>query len=290
MPSTKAEGYYRRALTITEKLAPRSLLVANILDNLAKTADMRNDPAMAEDYRKRSVVIRHGEIRGRMNRAYYHVKSEGLAGFRCQVVPDWDALLNNLKPDPTGVELLGYLRQTHFEVSVGPDGASSVSRQSEVAPPNEQIAARLRAASAAIEQVLTGYFQMATMFVGPLFSDGDESAKVEDLNGQYRISQKQGENEALISMDRDLMITEVKVSMSGTEVTLVPKFSKSPKGYIATGFDGKFSTAAGNAEVVVEIENQEVEGFALPKTVTAIAQGKVRIPLSFTNYEIKKHN
>ena len=193
-----------------------------------------------------------------------------------------------MKADAAGIEVLGLVRQTHFEVSVGPDGASSVSRQSDVAPPNEQIADRMRKAFAGVEQLLTGYFQMATMFVGPLFADGDESAKVENVNGQYRISYKQGEADALVTMDRELMITEIKVSMQGTDVSVVPKFSRSPKGYIVTGFAGTFRTAAGNAEIAMEVENQEVDGFNLPKTVTAIAPGNIRIPFNFSNYEIKK--
>jgi hypothetical protein len=231
------------------------------------------------------------ELLNRANHAYYDARRDGLTGFRCQVVPDWDQIYSNIKADATGEELLTFRRQTHFEVSIGPDGASTVSRKSELAAPNQQIAERLRRATAAVEQVLTGFFQTWSMFFGPPFpTPDDKSLKLEDLDGQYRITGKQGQAEIFESMNRELMITEMKVAVPGTEITLLPKFSRLPKGYVFIGYEGTTKTASGTMAVEVTIENQEVEGFGLPKTVTVNVGGNIRIPLDFRSCEIKKRN
>ena len=72
--------------------------------------------------------------------SYYNLKDEGLVSFRCSVTPDWDSIDKSLKADTTGRSLLSFMEQTHFEVSVGSDGASVLSHQSNFAPPSEQIA------------------------------------------------------------------------------------------------------------------------------------------------------
>ena len=89
------------------------------------------------------------ELVRQARQSYYNLANAGLNEFRCQVLPDWDTTFNGLKADPVGRDqVLPILRKTHFELLVGPNGASTVSHQSELAPPNEQVAERVREAIA----------------------------------------------------------------------------------------------------------------------------------------------
>jgi hypothetical protein len=69
------------------------------------------------------------DLADRINNSYYNLKRSGLIEFRCTVSPNWKAAIQNLITDAAGEELMGLLEQTHFAVAVGPDGSSSISRQ-----------------------------------------------------------------------------------------------------------------------------------------------------------------
>jgi len=67
-------------------------------------------------------------IQQQTNRAYYNLKSHGLAEFRCNVLFDWDGSFSSMKTDATWKEtILPIAKQMKFQVSVGPTGAASVS-------------------------------------------------------------------------------------------------------------------------------------------------------------------
>ncbi len=236
------------------------------------------------------VIVRgadNSDLLVRANHAYYDTKRDGLTGFRCEVVPAWDQIYSSVLTNTAVQELMPILRQAHYEVSIGSAGTSTVSRKFDLDPPNEQAAERLRATSAIVEQVITGFFHVWSMFFGPPFPNpNDKSVTVEDVNGQYRITGKLGDSEISESMDRGLMISDMKIATAGTEFTVRPNFSRVPKGYILTGFQGNIKTASGTVPIEAIIENQAVDDFELPKLVTV--GGSNPFPLSFRGCEVKK--
>ena len=106
------------------------------------------------------------EIVRQARQSYYNLANAGMNEFRCQVLPDWDTTFKTLKADPIGRDqVLPILRKTHFELLVGPDGASTVSHRSELVPPNEDVAERVRKATGGTEQVLTGFLHTWSGFM-----------------------------------------------------------------------------------------------------------------------------
>jgi hypothetical protein len=234
------------------------------------------------------------EIVGQARRLYYDLKSEGLDGFGCQVRMDWDSMFKTVKPDAIGQsQVLPILKETHFKVLVGPDGASAVSHQSDVPPPSEVVAERVRSATEGFEQVVTGFFQAWSLFMmGAPFPEADGDYLFETDGEKYRLAYKEKSVDVVISMTHDLAIDEIKVTTPKLEGTLNPTFAKNKGEFVLLGYDGTYKAASGASQrVSVKIEHQDVQGFNLPATVTAttsLPASKVEMAFSFTDCQVTK--
>ena len=228
------------------------------------------------------------------HRSYYNLKSEGLTEFRCHVQLDWDSLYKGLKVNAVGRDqLLPILRKVHFQVLVGPDGGSTVSHESELAPPNEEVAERVRRSIAGVEQILTGFLQTWSGFmINSPFPRVDDEYQLEDLDDKLRLSYKEGTGNIVISMTRDFVMDEVSVATPQFEGTVRPKFSRNKRGFVLASYDVVYKAESGNPQqLAVKIEYQNVEGFDLPSTIEATVTspgGVVDVHLTFTDYRVKK--
>ena len=110
--------------------------------------------------------------------------------------------------------------------------------------------------------------------------------KIEDVDGQYQIAEKYRLFDIVLSMNHQMMLTELRLTSSDLEGVFRPRFSRQPKGYLLTALESSLTTKSQTAESAFTVEYQEVEGLELPKTVVAKA-GSVRIPLNFSDYHIK---
>lgn len=220
-------------------------------------------------------------------RAYYDLRSLGLQEFRCQVVPDWDALAAATKADATGAQALPLARKIRFNVSVGPDGAALVSHQSEIVSPNEQVAQRLQLMSTGSEQLLTGFFRIwATFMHGLPVSDKSNDYKIEHVDAQYRIAEKNGPFDIVLLMNPQMIVAELRVISPDFEHVFHPQFSRRSNGYLLTSADSSLRMKSFAVESAFTVDYQEVEGFELPKTVTAKI-GDTQIALNFNDYRLK---
>lgn len=226
--------------------------------------------------------------------AYYSLKSHGLAQFSCVVQPDWDSLYKNIKTDAAGREqLLPILRSTHFRVLVGSDGASTVSHETDVAPPDEAIAQRVRQSVDGMEQILTGFFQTWSGFmVKSIFPDPDGQYQLEDQGDKYELTYGEGSVHVVIVMSHELAIESMRVAMPKLDATLRPEWSASRDGFLLKSYQASYRNGTGEPvqlSVVVEYEN--VEDLELPKTVDAtvdLPAGPVPIRLAFMSCQAKK--
>jgi hypothetical protein len=233
------------------------------------------------------------EIVSQARQSYYNLTNAGLNGFRCQVQPDFDATFKALKASPiVQDQVLPILRKTHFELLVGPNGASTVSHQSELPPPNEDVAGRVRNATAGVEQILTGFMETWSQFMinsTPL-PDANGDYQLENLGNKYRITAKQGSADAVILMDLDYEITELKATTSELSGTIWPKFIRIKNQLILASY--VYSAQSGDPqELSVEIEYGDIEGLKLPAKVTAtmkLPSGAVDFLLTFAGCQVDK--
>jgi hypothetical protein len=194
------------------------------------------------------------EILDRLNHAYYSLSDAGLLEFRCQVLPDWPAIDSRM-------------RQTRFDVAVGPTGVATISRHSEVETPDS--------IEANIAQVLTGFLQTWSLFLhgfpGPR---RDKEFKIDEAFGEYRIAQFN----VILTVNSDLELTELRTKKPGVIVTIHPKLSQLPSGYLFSGYATTyFRQGSGPVSSHVQIENREVEGFQLPNQVIAVMGASVSL-------------
>lgn len=245
------------------------------------------------------VPLAHGtdkkEIVRQARQSYYNLANAGLNEFRCQVLPDWDTTFKTSKADPVGRDqVLPILRKTHFDLLVGPNGASTVSHQSELAPPNEQVAERVRKATGGTEQILTGFLQTWSQFmINPTpLPDADGDYQLEDLRDKYRITSREGSVDSVILMGRDFQIEEMKATTPEFSGTLRPRFVRIKNRFMLSSYEGVYEAESGSPQdLSVNIEYGEVEGLSLPSKVTATVElpaAKVEFPFTFANCQVKK--
>jgi len=221
--------------------------------------------------------------------SYYSLKGQGLTEFRCQVDTDWDSIFKGVKTDAVGRgQVLPILKKTHFQLLVGPEGSSSVSHQTEVAPPNEKVAERVRSSVAGVEQILTGFLQTWSVFViSPPLPSIDSEYELQDLGEKFRLSYREGQADIVTSMSHDFAIDELKATTPEFEGSVRPKLSRNKEGFLLGGWEATYKAASGAPQqLAVKIEYGNVEGFRLPTTVEVVTS--LDIHLTFADYQVKR--
>ena len=236
------------------------------------------------------------EIIRQARQSYYDLKTQGLVELRCVVQPDWDSLYKSVNPDKVGIEqLLPILKGTHFTVLLGPAGASTISHDSDTAPPSENVAERIRQSVDGMEQILTGFFHTWSGFMfNSMLPEPDSKYHLEELGEKYALSFDEKTDQVAMVLNHQLAIEEVKVSTSDFDATLHPQWSPSSNGLVLAGYEANYKgTSSDPMKLSVQIEYREVEGLSLPSIVNAqvpIAAGNVSIRLVFLNYQVKKRD
>jgi hypothetical protein len=234
------------------------------------------------------------EILRRAPLAYYSLKRAGLKDFRCQLTPDWDYIYKTLKTDAVGQDqLLPILKSMRFQVAVGPDGTAAVSHESDAAPPNEAVAARIRQTTDGVEKIVTGFFQTWSQFmVNSVFPDPDSAYRMQSMGDKLVITQQDGKTVSVVSMNRDLVIDTIRATTPEFEGTIDPTFAQHKDGLIVTSYEATYKdTASGNSRrISVAVDYSDVEGLTLPHTVKAEVSAKdapIEIPLTFSDCQVK---
>jgi hypothetical protein len=233
------------------------------------------------------------EVMRQARESYGGLKGQGLTEFRFDVVPDWDAFFKAQAQGLGQDELLPALKQVHFHVVVGPDGASNISHQSDVAPPSEELATRMRQSIGGMEQVVTGFLQTWSGYaMGPPLPPVDSEYQIEDLGKNYRFTYKDGPADVVLTLGRDFAIEEMKVTSSEFSGSIHPTLLAAKTGFRLTGYEGTFKAGSNDGKMSASIEHSEVDGIQLPekvKVVITLPAGQVLdLPLVFTNRAIKK--
>jgi hypothetical protein len=183
-------------------------------------------------------------------------------------------------------------KQTHFRVVVGPTGATSVSHQSDVAPPSEELAKRLREVISGMDQMLTGFFQTWSQFMvnSPLPGSASEYQMAENSSG-YRFTTDEKDVHAAISMGRDFVIDALEAKTPEFEGTVHPHFVPHTGGLVLARYEANYGISSNSQSMSVQVEYRDIEGIPVPQTVTmtmSLPQGQFSEPISFADCRVKK--
>ena len=252
------------------------------------TAMVMAHPAFGADAVDRKAVLTQ------VRKSYPYLRAKGLAGFKCTLVPNWEAVLADIgKSDPeraaTALKLLTPLR---FQVMLGSSDLAQVTHNSIDAP--EQSQAALQQIYGGMEQMVTGFFQTWTPFMlTDPFPETDGDYKLEDLGPKYRLSYKEaGDSDVVYLINKDLTVAEMKATNAEFEGTIRPTFEKSPAGFLLTAYEADYQQAGASNPIHlhVEINYQEVSKLQLPKKLYTAAgmPAYTRIELAFTDCSAEK--
>jgi len=221
-------------------------------------------PAQAVD---KDVVIRQARA------AYYSLNGEGLQQFQCNMTPNWEALLADLrKTDSAAVDrAVQKLKELRFSAVVPLQGTAKVTHN-EISADNKQMADGLAQIYDGMDQMIVGFFQTWSVFViTPGLPEAGSTFQLEEIPSGYRISYKDGSADVVTLMNKDFSITSTMVRSKEFDSTLQPLFKQTAKGLLLSGYQAIYigASATDKTELQVKVEYQQVDGLQLPKTLDA---------------------
>jgi hypothetical protein len=233
------------------------------------------------------------EVIRKAHAAQYSLPKQGMKSFRCSITIDWDALYKGLGANSESSQtVLALLKKTHFKVAVGPDGASSISRESDEPPPSAEIAERLQQSQAGAEQMINGFLKSwAGFMVQSMIPAPDEKYHLVLVDGKYLLTLSDKGTDLAIDFDANLAMERVSVKSAALNAELKPTFENTPNGYVLVAYVATFPApqAGGPTGADVKIENQMVDGFQLPHLVNLgvpIKETTVVIHMTFSDYQV----
>lgn len=203
--------------------------------------------------------------------AYYSLKGWGLVEFKCNLAPNWEALLQDLKKtDPDSAErAIKTLSQLQFTASMGTTGSAKVTHTT-VTPINKEMADGLNQIYGGMEQMVSGFFDTWSPFMitSPL-PDPDGDYQLEEQGEQWTVSYKEGTADVVTTMGKNFAIRELKVSTPEFLSAIRPQFTRSNQGFLLAGYvaDYRGKAPSETTHLEVRISYQVVNGLQLPQVL-----------------------
>ena len=215
-----------------------------------------------------AVVAQTPEDRNILTQArqvYYNLRTHGMEGFRCDLTPDWENLLQDeRKTDPAKVDsAIQTLNQVHFVGSLGADGKFRIT--------HNELTGQSREMNDALAQIYGGMQQMASGFYDTwqLFTvaiplpEVESKYRLQTVGPLYLLSYKEGDAAVATTMTKDFAISEMSVDTPAFHSAIHPTFTKTGSGLLLSGYDAVYE-APGKPEesthLNVLIDHQEVSG------------------------------
>jgi hypothetical protein len=230
--------------------------------------------------------------------SYYNLRNEGFAGFRCNITPNWRALLASQGSfDAAVVERAGQeLDRIRFSVAVDALGRSTITHNT-IPAENEKALQSLQQIYTGMEQMAGGFFRTWSLFVlnTPLPSAEDEFS-LEDLPGQYNVLYKDARAEVATTMDREYAVNRISVKVNGVESVFEPRFLKTEKGYLLSSYQAVINVNSApeqRTELQVKVDHQLVEGIQVPGKLDIsgrFSKEAYQVELTFSDCKVLRRN
>jgi hypothetical protein len=227
--------------------------------------------------------------------AQYNLPKQGMQSFRCSIAINWEALYKQLGANTDSAQaLLALLQKMRFKVIVGPDGSSSISRESDEPPPNAEIAERLRGSEEGVEETITGLLKTwAGFMVSSMIPEPDEEYHLALVNGKYLLTYGANGTDIAIDFNSNLAMERVSYKSTKLNAEFKPTFETTPNGFVLSGYAAALSTPDPSVppHFNASSENQTVDSLELPHIVTAQVPYKdtlLNVQMTFSDFQVTK--
>ena len=235
------------------------------------------------------------EIIARARQSYYNVRDQGLAGFRCEITPNWDSLLaDTRKTDPASADrALKNLNQIHFSMTLATDNKVQITHTAPSAE-NAQQASALNQIFDGMQQMTSGFFDTANPFIlSSPFPEVNSEYQLEEQGGQYRLSYKEGDADVVTLMNKGLVISSLNVTTPVFTSSIQPLFLENPKGLLLAGYTASYKskTPGEDTDLSVQIIYQEIDGLQLPQKLNLAGTyggSPFKVEVTFSGYQITR--
>jgi hypothetical protein len=209
------------------------------------------------------------EIITKARQSYYNLHDLGLAGFRCDVNPNWDLAVADLKKTDPQRAASALKDFSSLRIAMSLDAQNNVTvTKNELPGADPQWADGRKQSFDGINQMITGFYQTTSEFIlGNPFPEANAEYQLEDQAGQYRLAYTDSGVSAVIYMNKDLMMSKLEINSAQFTSTITPQFTKNPKGFLLQGYSATYKAVMSPDEMKlnVQITYQDVGGLQLPQ-------------------------
>ena len=206
---------------------------------------------------------------------YFSSAKAGLAGFSCEIHPDWRALFASANKGGEVAANSAYLDQLNkvkVRMHARMKGGSTVEwlvDSSDGKPPSDDAGGVIDSMHQTVQQILEGFMQFWSPFmevtVVPPKADG-----LEITHGptSHTIHAVQGTTELTEIFNNKLVLEHFNVALAGTSIKLSPTFEPTPQGLLVKSFAAEIMPAGATPEQMqkmqVRVDYQTVNNQKIP--------------------------
>lgn len=206
-------------------------------------------------------------VLGQAQRAYYNLRREGLESFQCSITPSWEVLLQKERErDPESVaRAIKILDQLHFTVELAADDRVKITHN-ELSGQNQQMMDALKQVYGGMEQMTSGFFDTWKLFVlNAPFPEVTSKYQLETKGPKYQLTYKEDAANVVTTMNKQLVISDVKVTTPAFDSTIKPGFTGTAKGFLMNSYDASYQSSKPEeaAQIKVSMDYAAVDGLEM---------------------------
>ena len=209
------------------------------------------------------------------SKLYFSSAKAGLAGFSCDIRPDWRALFlsANKGAEASGSDAyVAQLEKIKVKMHARMLGGSTIEWLEDASggsAPSSDPNGVIDNMHQTVQQILEGFLQFWSPFmevsIVPPKADG-----LEITHGatSHTIHAKQGSTELTEIFNSNLVLEHFNVTLAGTSIKLTPNFTPTPQGLLVKSFSAEIipagATAGQTQKMQVRVEYQTVNSQTIP--------------------------
>lgn len=283
---------HRLPLTSTAKVATVVaavfLATASLAQAPASEASQAGQPPASATTEKNP----DSEWLAKTSKVYFSSAKAGLAGFKCDVHPDWKALFasaSNGANVPADDAYLEQLKKVQVRMHARMLGGSTIewvatSPEGQAASGNSD--ATIETLHQTVQQILEGFMQFWSPFMEvTIVPQKTEGLEIAHTPTSHTIHAKQGTTELTEIFNNDLVLEHFNVQLAGTSIKLSPSFEPTPQGLRVKTFAAEILPAgaapAQTQKMLARVNYQTVNEQAIPGQLNIDVSGTGNFNFTF---------